>query len=80
MVKFDRNILSEDVARFFEALRNAGRSGASDRVERLLKYPITGITACCVRTIIGHVAAAPPTRPINSRRLMHAPGQDRGIF
>jgi len=28
---------------------------------------------CCARAASGHVAAAPPTRPMNSRRLMGRP-------
>src|SRR6516225_680677 len=42
---------------------------ASVARERLLRIPITG-SCCCARAASGHVAAAPPTRAMNSRRLM----------
>ncbi len=35
--------------------------------------PITDIAGCCARAASGHVAAAPPSRVMNSRRLMRAP-------
>jgi hypothetical protein len=35
-------------------------------------------SACCARAKSGHVAAAPPTNVMNSRRLIAAPeGQDK---
>ena len=34
--------------------------------------PITGIAGCCARAISGHVAAEPPIKVMNSRRLMAA--------
>jgi hypothetical protein len=41
--------------------------------DALLKMPTTGIVSCCARAASGHVTAAPPTRPRNSRRLMGRP-------
>ena len=34
----------------------------------LLRYPITGIAACCARAATGHAAAAPPSSEMNARR------------
>jgi hypothetical protein len=34
--------------------------------------PITGIAACCALAATGHVAAAPPSSEMNSRRPMKA--------
>ena len=40
--------------------------------EPLWRNPITGIVGCCARAGSGH-AAAPPSRAMNSRRLMGKP-------
>src|SRR5262245_20992285 len=41
--------------------------------DSMLRNPTTGIGACCARAASGHAAAAPPSRPMNSRRLMGLP-------
>src|SRR6516225_9636471 len=56
----------------FRPSRNAASMGTSLSGDRALKYPISGIPGCCARPANGHKTAAPPTRPINSRRLMGA--------
>jgi hypothetical protein len=35
-----------------------------------LRNPITGIADCCARAASGYATAAPPSKPMNSRRLM----------
>jgi hypothetical protein len=35
---------------------------------------MTGIADCCARAASGHAAAAPPSRVMNSRRLMSGMG------
>jgi len=35
-----------------------------------LRKPIVRIAGCCARAMIGHVAAAPPSSVMNSRRRM----------
>jgi hypothetical protein len=35
--------------------------------------PDSGIVGCCARAASGHVAAAPPSSVMNSRRLMRSP-------
>src|SRR5215831_7474964 len=39
----------------------------------LLKMPITGIAGCCARATSGHVAVAPPSTVMNSRRRIALP-------
>jgi hypothetical protein len=36
--------------------------------DALLRNPMTGIRACCARATSGHVAVAPPSSVMNSRR------------
>ena len=55
--------------------RNELRADAASLGDRPLRKPITGIAGCCPRAARGHelAAAAPPTTPRNSRRLISAP-------
>ena len=53
--------------------RNILRKASACGLDNALRRPIIGI-ACCARAASGHVAAAPPRTPRNSRRLtMSAP-------
>src|ERR1700730_4000593 len=45
----------------------------------LLRNPTTGIANCWPRKARGHVTAAPPRRPMNSRRRISAPNSGAGI-
>ena len=54
-------------------LRNAVKKLTFVSAELECRYPITGMVGCCARAVSGHVAAAPPRTPRNSRRLMFAP-------
>jgi hypothetical protein len=38
--------------------------------DKLLRNPITGIVGCCACAVKDHAAAAPPSRVMNSRRLI----------
>src|ERR1700758_1142379 len=49
---------------------NSLRTFAESRAPLLLRNPITGKAGCCARAASGQVTAAPPTRLMNSRRLM----------
>src|SRR5262245_23623652 len=69
---FDRYIPALDITGFAQTLRNATTNGANDSADALLRNPITGIAGCCARAASGHVAAAPPSRPMNSRRFIFA--------
>jgi hypothetical protein len=53
-------------------LRNACNTVPASSGERALKYPITGLAACCARTENGQAAVAPPSNLMNSRRLIAA--------
>src|SRR5262249_31221574 len=50
----------------------AEATGANTACAPLLKYPTTGIGCCCARAASGHVATAPPSSVMNSRRLIFA--------
>jgi hypothetical protein len=50
--------------------RNACVSFGLMSAGKLLRYPITGIAGCCAPAASGHVAAAPPSSVMNSRRLI----------
>ena len=43
---------------------------APETDELLLRYPITGIDFCYARVLRGQATAAPPSRSINSRRVI----------
>src|SRR5690348_17205 len=65
----------------FRPWRNAATRKADVSGDCPLMNPITGIAACCARAENGHVAAAPPTRLMNSRRLIAAPDvQDKTSY
>ena len=53
----------------FKPRRKPAVWGAACFSERALRYPITGIVACCPRAPSGHAAAAPPMSVMNSRRF-----------
>src|SRR5262249_56479418 len=53
--------------------RNAAAMGRNPSGDAALRNPITGITPCCARAASGHVAAAPPSSVMNSRRLIQSP-------
>src|SRR5271170_1550326 len=48
--------------------RNAASLGPKKAREPLRRYPMTGKTGRCARTIAGHAAATPPSPAMNSRR------------
>src|SRR5262249_51380515 len=50
-------------------LWNAATNVSNARGDAILRKPITGSAGCCARAATGHVAAAPPTRVMNSRRF-----------
>src|SRR5882757_6923823 len=60
-------------------LRNAAALRALASADPSRINPTAGSAGCCARAAIGHVAAAPPSSLINSRRLMCPPsGRDGG--
>jgi hypothetical protein len=54
----------------FRPRRNAASIGTSLSADLALKYPITGIGACCARGASGHATTPLPSATINSRRRM----------
>lgn len=70
----DRHVLALDKASILQALAERAQ-----KVRELLRKPTTGIAACCARAASGHVAAAPPSKVMNSRRLMRVPHLWKGI-
>jgi hypothetical protein len=50
--------------------RNAATDSAHSLAVALPRSPITGIAFCCARAASGQAAVAPPSRVMNSRRLM----------
>ena len=57
----------------FRPSRNARTRSALPSGDAEWRNPITGIAGCCARATPGHVAAAPPTSVMNSRRRISAP-------
>jgi hypothetical protein len=54
----------------FRPSRNAGICWRSDAAALTDMNPTKGIVGCCARAASGHAAAAPPSKVMNSRRLM----------
>ena len=74
IAEFNADVLTFDVAQLAKRLPKtiSIRGGAGGSAPGH-KTPTMGIADVCARTASGHAAAAPPKRPINSRRLMLVP-------
>jgi hypothetical protein len=66
---FDRHVLASTKPFSPRPRRNAATRCAVSSGDRELRYPITGIAACCARAASGYAAAAPPRSVMNSRRF-----------
>ena len=80
LMPVDKNdpVMKTSLSAFTQALaglgwidgRNARTRSADPSAVPPLTNPTTGIVGCCARAASGHVAAAPPTSVMNSRRFI----------
>src|SRR5262245_34055983 len=77
---FDGDIFAFDITDFPQSPTERGQEAIHTACEAPLRKPITGMAGCCALAASGHAAAAPPSRAMNSRRLItrsprrHDPG------
>src|SRR5215216_2785694 len=65
----DRDVAILGISSPVKPCRNAATMSETSSPDLRLKKPITGIAGCCDSAANGH-AAAPPSRAMNSRRLI----------
>ena len=71
--RIDPPVAANDIAALTEAVLECGHDLRGLAGDLLLRNPTTGIPVCCAYAATGHVAAAPPRRAMNSRRLISSP-------
>jgi hypothetical protein len=77
--EFDGQVASLDKTDFAQPLSEADSKLAPPAAVPPRRNPTTGTLRCCaLAPLTGHAAATPPTRLINSRRLMVPPAQRTG--
>src|SRR5262249_23939009 len=72
-VVLDLHVLAFDVASFGEAFAKRARIARVGLCRPVSINPTTGIADCCACAASGHVAAAPPSSVMHSRRLIRSP-------
>ena len=70
---FDRHVPALEIAGFAQALAKGTQTARERSGDSLPRNPISGNADRCAREVSGHIAAAPPTKAMNSRRFMSTP-------
>jgi hypothetical protein len=60
--KFNREVLTFDIAHFLQAATEGGRHGWNPSADAALTNPTVGIADCCARDVSGHAEAATLSR------------------
>jgi hypothetical protein len=66
--ELNAHILAFDQATLAHAFAECAKTFTESSGDRLLIYPITGVTACSARAVSGHTAA-PPSSVMKARRF-----------